>query len=391
MARRVRDKDIESRAARSKLKARGKPYFKAIGNGLHIGYRKGKTEGKWVVRRYIGGQAYVVETVATADDIVDADGTHVLDFWQGQERARELAGKKSYSGPYRVRDAMGAYLIFLGPDRNHATSLRTGKHILPALGEKLVEELTAEELRAWHRGMVQPDQDEERARKSQVSANRVLTILKGALNHAFKEGRVGSDAAWRRTKPFIGVARSRTRYLTLAECTRLLNACEPEFRKLVRGALETGARYGELTRLVCSDFNRDAGTVHVKKSKTGKERHIVLTASGASFFEGLSVGRAPEALLFGEWQADWQRLPMREACANARIEGACFHTLRHTWASLAVMAGVPLMIVARNLGHADTRQVEKTYGHLEKNFVTQTIRDLAPRFGETNGNVRAIR
>jgi hypothetical protein len=36
-----------------------------------------------------------------------------------------------------------------------------------------------------------------------------------------------------------------------------------------------------------------------------------------------------------------------------------FEHLRHTRASLAVMNGVPLMVVAKNLGHADTRMVEK--------------------------------
>jgi integrase len=31
-----------------------------------------------------------------------------------------------------------------------------------------------------------------------------------------------------------------------------------------------------------------------------------------------------------------------------------FHGLRHTWVSLAVMAGMPLLVVAKNLGHSDT-------------------------------------
>ena len=55
----------------------GKPYYKAIGEGLHLGYRKGATVGKWVVRRYTGDQNYIVETIAVADDIEDADGTYV--------------------------------------------------------------------------------------------------------------------------------------------------------------------------------------------------------------------------------------------------------------------------------------------------------------------------
>jgi integrase len=55
--------------------------------------------------------------------------------------------------------------------------------------------------------------------------------------------------------------------------------------------------------------------------------------------------------------------------------------LRHTWASLAVMAGVPLLVVAENLGHVDTRMVEKHYGHMTKSYVADAIRAGAPKFG----------
>ena len=89
MAKRVRDYDLETRAARSKLKARGKPYYKVIGPGLHVGYRKGKRAGMWVVRRYAGASSYIVETIAEADDYADADGERVLTFWQAQDQARE--------------------------------------------------------------------------------------------------------------------------------------------------------------------------------------------------------------------------------------------------------------------------------------------------------------
>jgi hypothetical protein len=58
-----------------------------------------------------------------------------------------------------------------------------------------------------------------------------------------------------------------------------------------------------------------------------------------------------------------------------------FHILRHTWASLAVMAKVPLLVVAKNLGHKDTRMVERHYGHLEQSFIVDAIHAGAPRFG----------
>src|SRR5262245_22419456 len=40
MARRIRESILDSRDARAKLKVRGKPYWRSIGSGLHVGYRK---------------------------------------------------------------------------------------------------------------------------------------------------------------------------------------------------------------------------------------------------------------------------------------------------------------------------------------------------------------
>ena len=390
MAKRVRDSALETSAARGKLKPSGKPYYKSIGEGLHLGYRKGKVKGKWVVRRYAGHQAYITDTIGTADDIADADGTTILTFWQAQDRAREIGGKLVYSGPYRVQDAVTDYLAFLG-ERGRLIEFRIRKHILPALGDTMVDRLDAKAIRDWHNGMVRAG-DPEAERKSKVSANRMLSTLKSALNLAFREGKVPNDVAWRRVTLFKNVVRARTRYLSLADCQRLMNACPPDFRLLVRGALETGARYGELCRMACGDFNPDTGTIHVLKSKAGTERHIILTDDGAGFFRQLTAGQPANAPMFGkEWKPDWQKQRMKDACRNARLEPINFHGLRHTWASLAVMAGMPLTVIARNLGHASTKMVEKHYGHIAQSYAVDQVRKFAPRFGKVASNVKAIR
>jgi len=38
------------------------------------------------------------------------------------------------------------------------------------------------------------------------------------------------------------------------------------------------------------------------------------------------------------------------------------------------MRGVPLAVIAAQLGHSDTRMVEKHYGHLAPNYVADTVR-----------------
>jgi integrase len=80
------------------------------------------------------------------------------------------------------------------------------------------------------------------------------------------------------------------------------------------------------------------------------------------------------------WKRAEQVRPMREACARAGIAPAVgFHVLRHTHGSLLAMRGVPMAVIARQLGHADTRMTEKHYAHLAPNYVADTIREGFPR------------
>jgi integrase len=187
------------------------------------------------------------------------------------------------------------------------------------------------------------------------------------------------------------------RYLQIDECARLLNACEPDFRRLVCGALVSGARYGELCRADVRDFNPDSASLLVREAKGGKPRHIPLDDEAASFLTSITTGRAPGEPLFtradgGRWAKSHQRRPLLEACKAARIEPAIgFHILRHTWASLRIMAGLPLMVAAQVLGHSDTRMVEKHYGHLAQSFVREAVRATALHLGPLEGNVAALR
>ena len=138
------------------------------------------------------------------------------------------------------------------------------------------------------------------------------------------------------------------------------------------------------------DFNPDANAVTIGKSKSGKARHVILTPEGANFFRQHCVGRDGTETMFqraggAAWNSSDQARPMREACAHARITPSVnFHALRHSWASLSVMNGVPLLVVAKNLGHADTRMVEKHYGHLAPSFIIDAIHTGAPRFASAD-------
>ena len=229
------------------------------------------------------------------------------------------------------------------------------------------------------------DADAVRARRS--TTNRIFAILRAALNHAFHENRVASDEAWRKVKPFREVSAPVVHFLSDDECRRIVNACRGAFRNIVKGALLTGCRYGELTRMCVSDFNAEVGTITVQESKSGKPRHVVLTDEGRALFSELTAGRIGGDLIFaredgGVWRPSQQQHHLDAASARAKIDPApTFHILRHTYASALAMRGAPMGVVAAQLGHSDTRMTERHYAHLSPNYVAETVRAVLPSLG----------
>ena len=118
--------------------------------GLHVGYRKGKTGGVWVIHRYLGNQTYQLETIAEADDVLDANGNEILDFWQAQEVARSAR----QSSKRTVRDAVNAYVQRMeGRASWNDTKKRIEAFVVPVFGDKPVAKLEADEIRRWHRDL----------------------------------------------------------------------------------------------------------------------------------------------------------------------------------------------------------------------------------------------
>jgi integrase len=413
MPRTVKHAKLDSRTARAKLKKGRQPHWQELQPRTHLGYqrqkKKGDAAGRWILRRYLGGgNSYRVTPLGIADDADDSDGVKILSFDQAAAKARAMVetpdGDKKVIN-LTVRQAMARYVKFKeGEGQSVADVLSRGTaHILPPLGDLVVSELTDDTLRHWRntlaaspaqnrpkKGKVQfrpkPEGDEA-IRKRRATANRVLTMLKAILNKAFDDKQVNNRDAWgRRLKPFREVDAPPVRYLTIAEVQRFNNGCEIEFRPLARAALETGARYSELARLLVNDFNSDSGTVAIRKSKSGKARHIILTDEGAAFFNAHCAGRAGSERMFthedkSAWKTSEQARPIREANERAKLTPRItFHGLRHTWASHAVMNGVPLIVVAKNLGHKDTRMVERVYGHLAPGYVADVMRAGGPKF-----------
>ena len=416
MARTVRNAKLDTRSGRAKLSVRREPYWTVISTGCAVGYRRGAKGGTWIARMREGSQQHY-EALGASDDNRDADGLTVFSFPQAQDRARayfarrahQIGGVVEAEAPWTIAVALNDYLA--ARERSGSKGVRADRYavqarILPTLGSLELSALTTKRIRDWHHDLAEAPKlrrtaagaaerrlaavdaaDPEAVRARRATANRVLTILKAALNRAFQEGKAVSDEAWRRVKPYREADAAKVRYLAVPDCQRLLVACKGAFRHLVRGALVTGCRYGELTRMRASDFDAAAGTVTVGRAKSGRPRHVALSDDGVALFASLTTGQPGSSLIFARedgkaWGPSHQQRPLIEASDRAGIEPAgTFHILRHTYASALAMRGVPLGVIAAQLGHADTRMTERHYAHLAPSYIASTIRSALPSLG----------
>jgi len=425
MARTKQDAQLKDRTARAKLKPQKEPCWLVLEKGRSLGYRKGKKGGEWFARYYdpLLKPSKIYQALGSADDHADPDGTMVLSFPQAQAAARawfavayhQATGETIKSGVFTVADAVAIYLVDRkrqGAKTADRMSYDFNAHVLPALGDIAIERLTRRRIEDWlvtvaespirRRGKEgkAPDTDSEK-RSRKATANRVWTLLRAALNHAAQE-KGYSDDGWAGVRAFRGTQVARIRFLSVEDQVRLVNVCpSDDFRALIRAALFTGAREGELARLAARDFDATQGSLFIEFSKSGPSRHITLTAEGTAFFTERSAGLEPTDVLFpretydrkdkksrGTWSRPELSRMMRKACELAKLDLLTFHELRHTYASGLVNSGVPLVFVAQQLGHRDTRMVEKHYGHLCQNAKADAVRKLAPALGiHTPGTV----
>lgn len=413
-----RNAKVETRSSRSKLKASHEPYWTPIGKKLHLGYRKGTSGGSWLMRINIDGR-YKKQKLGIADDFQESNGQTILTYFEAQDQARLISKHKlqqyQLGQPIHeptISDIINNYLNWykLNKKSYKTTTQTASAHILPHLGNIKANKLTTHQIRKWFENLAnQPaktrakiknestiEQTPEALRKRKATANRILTVLKAALNHAWHEGKIASDEAWRRVKPFKNVDQPKIRFLTLAECTRLTNASDPDFRSLIRAALLTGCRYGELINLKASDFDKQSKTIHLIETKNGKPRHVPLTEEGQELLNELTTGKLGDDYVFtrhdgNPWGKSHQIRRMKDACERAKIiPGISFHVLRHTYGSLLASKGVPLQVIAELLGHSDTRITNRHYAHLMPSYVADTLRANLPIFQKNQPNKNII-
>jgi integrase len=163
---------------------------------------------------------------------------------------------------------------------------------------------------------------------------------------------------------------SRTRYLTEKEYSGLLAVSRlSSWRKLtllLLLAVTTGARKGSLLGLTWGDLDLARGEAYIERTKNGTPFTLILHPTVLEELTRHQRGQDNE-LIFESTRIAGKEMDFtkhyKQALKDAGIEGACFHTLRHTHASWLARNGASLLQIADSLNHKTLSMVRR-YSHL---------------------------
>jgi integrase len=262
-------------------------------------------------------------------------------------------------------------------------------HILPAMGEKAVAEITHPDVARLHR----------RLAKTPVAANRTVRIFSKMMNLA---------EAWGlrplRTNPCYGITmyreRHRERFLSPTEIARLGTAItdaisagelSPTGGALIRLLCLTGCRRGEILNLRWDEVDLEAGFLFLADSKTGAKA-VPLAAPAVELlskqpktsdyvFPSPRFRDQPYVEIKRVWQAVRER---------AELEDVRLHDLRHTYASMGAAAGLSLPAIGKLLGHKQPSTTAR-YSHLVDDPLKQAAARVQSRIARALSGQARVR
>jgi integrase len=428
----VKEVSLTSRAARSRLAPRTKPYYRRLVGNLCLGYYRPATKGiagSWVGRRYLADRKkYETATFGFADDRpeVPADGVQILTFDQAETRARQWLRAKlapTPTEPVAATTVKGAVATYIAerkrrhPKAGRDAELRLAHHVLaspladvalPALSEGALEKWRAE-IKRGGRGA--------KSNSAPLTAGtlaRLLNDLRAALSLAARRAKVGSEI-------FLAIRdglkspqqpdRARPKQiLDDVDVGKLIDAAskiDADFAALVMVLAATGGRLSQVARICVSDVQIEARRVMLPTSKKGRgSKQIDFTAvplddGVVARLAQLAAGRPGHEPLLLHWRhaqvagnkakgalPRWEPVERRawsDASGMARSWRAAVaaaglsvdlvpYALRHSSIVRGLRAGLPAQLVA-SVHDTSVGMISKHYGA----FIVDASQDLLRR------------
>lgn len=278
-------------------------------------------------------------------------------------------------------------------------------HIYPGLGDVRLDALSPRKVQAWLDQMG-PSKRTEDARN----------LLRIALEDALRRGVVLTNVATRTDAPHR--QKPKRASFTLDEVDKLFEAAQGyRLAPLIRFAVYTGLRRGEMLGLKWEDVSWEPAAVTIRRQVTpvrghpqvqdepktaAGEREVPLVAQAVEALKAQKAMLARDRLLGKPWHDEGWVFPsatgavmhpsnvgryFRAVVKRAKVEKRPFHALRHTAASILLGAGVPPELCAKIMGHKNFATFYNTYADLLRPAAQDAARKveafLAARSEET--------
>ncbi len=292
-------------------------------------------------------------------------------------------------------------------------------HVIPQIGGVQLRDLDGARLNALY-ARLRTDGARLDSRPGALSPRTVRyihTILHRALRDAVRWGRVARNVADAADPPSNKAAQEAAPEMTTwsgAELVRFLDWTEGDRYNIAWAFLATtGMRRGEALGLTWEDIDFDANKASIRRAitainhsiergatKSGKSRVIELDTRTVAALRSHRARQAAEKLRLGSGYQDQgliftlpdgrpyhperlsREFDRKQSAYNREHPGSTLprlrlHDLRHTWATLALKAGVHPKVVAERLGHANTNVTLNVYSHVTAGMQSDAAEKVA--------------
>lgn len=227
--------------------------------------------------------------------------------------------------------------------------------------------------------------------RSDISVNRELETFRHMLNKAVEWGWLEKNPFDRFKKPdgksslFYQENNDRTRYLEEDEIRKLLNVSPRHLKNIIKAAVFTGLRAGDILRLKWNQVDLEKRTLtFYEQKKNNRERIKFLNNDMIDLLleikqNDLLMQIEPEYIFLGPKTKNKPPSPVKcvrrafnTALKEAKIQDFHFHDLRHTSASHLIMRGASMKAVQEHLNHSSPTMTNR-YAHLSDKFQREQV------------------
>ena len=345
--------------------------------GLYLDVRPG---GKsWRYRSTDETGRFRTSTIGDAADLTLADATlAAADFTKGRKAAQKQPGQIGM--PTFAEFLTSQYIPYARATKRSAEweLIIFRNHLLPAFGSMRLDEISKAQIGR----MIQ---EKVAAGYKPGTVNRILANLKTVLSKAVEWETGGLDKNTAKQVKALRDPPHLDRVLTPNEAERLIASIQksdsPMLKFIIPFLLFTGARKREALDAQWKYVDLETGLWTIPFTKSGKPRHVPLSAQAMQVLHALKNELERLGLLDCPWMFPnpntgkpyisifypWDKCRQNAGLADVRI-----HDLRHSFASALVNRGMTLYDVKEVLGHSNIATTQR-YAHLAPGRLREAV------------------